>query len=80
MREPKLLKTPKENPPRLTRDRLREMERQFRGFLELEDEAGYWAWLSVQPGYDPEDPQARQRAADAWKEALAERKGWRRRS
>jgi hypothetical protein len=34
----------------------RELERQFHEFVELEDEAGYWAWLSLQPGFDPESP------------------------
>jgi hypothetical protein len=52
----------------------RELERQFRGFVALEDEAGYWAWLSLQPGFDPASPIARKRAADAWREALAERR------
>lgn len=52
----------------------RELERQFRGFVELEHEAGYWAWLSLQPGFDPESPVARRRAAEAWKEALAEKR------
>ena len=53
----------------------RELERQFRGFVELEDEEGYWTWLSAQPGFDPDSVTARSRAAEAWKEALAERRG-----
>ena len=57
------------------REAQRAVERQFRKFVELEDEAGYWAWVSLQPGFDPEVPLARQRAAEAWKEALA---AWRR--
>ena len=48
-----------------------ELERQFREFVKLEDEAGYWAWLSLQPGFDPESPLVRRRAGEAWKEALA---------
>jgi len=49
----------------------RELERQFHGFVELEDEAGYWAWLSLQPGFDPESQVARRPAAEAWREELA---------
>jgi hypothetical protein len=52
----------------------RELERQFHGFVELEDEAGYWAWLSLQPGFDPESPTMRRRAVEAWREALAARR------
>jgi hypothetical protein len=52
----------------------RELERQFRAFVEMEDEAGYWAWLSLQPGFDPESATARRRAADAWREALSEKR------
>lgn len=40
----------------------------------MDDEAGYWAWLSLQPEFDPESHVARRRAADAWKEALAEKR------
>ena len=53
------------------REARRALERQFRQFIELEDEVGYWAWISLQPGFDPESPLARRRAADAWKEGLA---------
>jgi hypothetical protein len=51
----------------------RELERQFRAFVKLEDEAGYWRWLSLQPGFNPDCPLSRQRAADAWREAIAEK-------
>lgn len=49
----------------------RALERQFRELVELDDETGYWAWLSLQPGFDPDSPTARKRAADAWREARA---------
>jgi hypothetical protein len=52
----------------------RELLRQFHELVELEDEAGYWAWLSLQPGFDPESPTVRKRAADAWREELAARR------
>jgi hypothetical protein len=51
----------------------RQLERQFWAFVESEDEAGYWMWLTSQPGFDPDCPLARQRAADAWREAIAEK-------
>lgn len=52
----------------------RELLRQFKELVEMEDEAGYWAWLSLQPGFDPESASALKRAADAWREALAEKR------
>lgn len=61
--------------PNEAADQRRELERQFHGFVELEDEAGYWAWLSLQPEFDPESQTARARAAEAWREALAARRG-----
>jgi hypothetical protein len=57
----------------------RELERQFRGFVEMEDEAGYWAWLSLQPGFDVSSLAARRRAAEAWREAVAARRATSRR-
>jgi hypothetical protein len=56
--------------PNAEHEKLREPERQFRELVEIEDEAGYWAWLSLQPTFDPESPAARKRAAEAWREAL----------
>jgi len=37
------------------REILRELERQFRDLVYLEDEEGYWKWISEQPGFDPDD-------------------------
>lgn len=73
MRGRKLPQAPQERLlfPDPVREARRELERQFRGFVELEDEPGYWAWLSLQPGFDPDSPLARRRAAEAWREALA---------
>lgn len=51
----------------------RELKKQFRAFVKSEDEVGYWTWLSLQPGFDPACPLSRQRAADAWREAIAEK-------
>lgn len=48
-------------------------------FAYLDDEAGYWKWISEQPGYDPKDEQKRLRAAEAWKAIVSERRRWLRR-
>jgi hypothetical protein len=53
-------------------DRRRELERQFRGFVELNDRDGYLRWLSLQPGFSPASPRGLWRAVDAWKAARAE--------
>ncbi|HET7290993.1 MAG TPA: hypothetical protein VFM88_01080 [Vicinamibacteria bacterium] len=57
--------------PDAMQEQRRALERQFREFVEMNDEAGYWAWLSLQPGFDPESPIARKRAVEAWREARA---------
>ena len=73
MRGRKLPKPPQERKliPDAERQKLRALERQFRELVEMDDEAGYWAWLSLQPGFDPGSPIARRRAAEAWREARA---------
>ena len=62
------------------REILRELERQFRVLVSLDDEEGYWKWISEQPGYDPSDEKRRRRAAEAWREAVSARRRARRRS
>lgn len=76
MRARRLPRAPQERAliPDDAHEQLRELERQFRELVELEDEAGYWAWLSSQPRFDPGSAVARKRASDAWKEALVERR------
>lgn len=61
------------------REIVRELERQFRELVSLEDEDGYWNWLSVQPEYDPTDEKRRRRAAEAWREAVSAMRRGRRR-
>jgi hypothetical protein len=56
-----------------------ELVRQLREWGRLDDEAGYWAWVNAQPGYDPNDEQKRLRAAEAWKAIVSERQRWLRR-
>jgi len=68
--EPELEPSPKRLPER---DIVRRLKRQFRDFVDLEDEEGYWSWVNEQPGYDASQL-ARQRAADAWREALSEKR------
>jgi hypothetical protein len=62
------------------REILRELERRFRDLVYLEDEEGYWKWISEQPGFDPNDEKRRRLAADAWREALSARQRGRRRT
>jgi hypothetical protein len=56
------------------REIVRELQRQFRELVSLEDEEGYWKWISEQPGYDPRDAKRHRRAAEAWREALSEKR------
>jgi hypothetical protein len=81
MRGRKLPRPPQERAliPDPEREARRALERQFRELVEMADEPGYWAWLSLQPGFDPESPLALRRAAEAWREALAAWRSGRRR-
>ncbi len=64
--------------PDPSRERQKELRRQFADLVEMEDEDGYWAWLSLQPEFDGESADARKLAQSAWKEALAARRSTRR--
>ena len=49
-----------------------ELQRQFRGFVELNDREGYLKWLSLQPDFSPASPRRLWRGNAAWKAARAE--------